>query len=75
MEMAWHSSGVRPLAGVDLLGRDQAIDNLGCALQERPELGGLCGGQLADPRHVPARLDEQGADAEWAYAVLDEPGG
>ena len=50
--------GVRPLAGVDLLGRDQTIDDLGAALQERPELGGLRGGQFGDTRHMPTGLDE-----------------
>ena len=75
VDVDWRPPRVRPLAGVDLLGCDQAIDDLGGALQECPEFGGLRGGKFGDTSHVPTRHNEQRANAERPDAVLNEPVG
>jgi hypothetical protein len=43
----------------------------GDGVEQRPELGGFLGRQGSEAGHVAQRLDDQRADAERAYAVLD----
>lgn len=64
---------MRPEADVDLLSARQFGHDVRRPAQQRPELGGLAVFELSHVEDVSARLDDEGADAERANAVLDEP--
>jgi hypothetical protein len=67
------AAGVRPQADVDLSGGEQLVYDRGGPVRQRPQRGGLIGGQAGDARDVAQRLDQQGADAERTDAVLHSP--
>ena len=66
-------AGVRPLADVCLVGAGLGEDGCGHAVQQRAELGVLFRRQVSEAQDVAQRLDDEGADAERADAVLDRP--
>jgi hypothetical protein len=55
---------MRPQADVDLLGLGDLLNTGRRSSQQRAEFAGLVGGEVANRKAVPERLDEQGADTQ-----------